>query len=126
MTHPLTEREIDALILQANAEWDRDNRASATAFEPIPGAAVRLVRLVEARCGSTDKDRLTAALHAIMRLADQCKEPCGTDPESAAAIRNGKFASIAMMAAQGLSLVRGPDFAASPPPQAPQRQEDAK
>jgi hypothetical protein len=123
MTKPLTEREIDALILQANAEWDRDNRASATAFEPIPGAAVRLVRLVEARREDTpNKDRLTVALRAIMRLADQCKEPCGQDPESAAAVRNGKFATIAQMAAQGLGLVRGPAFAAAPVQPAPQRQ----
>jgi hypothetical protein len=61
------------------------------------------------------------ALHAIMRFADQCKEPCGQDPESAAAIRNGKFATIAQIAAQGLGLMRGPAFAEY----APQRQEDA-
>jgi hypothetical protein len=65
------------------------------------------------------------ALQVIMRFADQCKEPCGMDPESAAAIRNGKFASIAQMAAQGLGLVRGPAFAAAPAQPAPQRQEDA-
>lgn len=49
------------------------------------------------------------ALRAIMRAADAAKEPCSLDdPESPAAIRNGKFATIAAMAAQGLGLVRGP------------------
>lgn len=54
------------------------------------------------------------ALHAIIRVAEAAKEPCGSDPESTAAIRNGKFATIAQMAAQGLGLVRGPSLAAQP------------
>lgn len=56
----------------------------------------------------------TEALHAIMRFADKAKEPCGMDPESPAAIRNGAFATIAAMAAQGLGLVRGPSLSAPP------------
>lgn len=54
------------------------------------------------------------ALRAIMRAADAAKEPCGMGPESPAAIRNGKFATIAQIAAQGLGLVRGPSPAAPP------------
>lgn len=54
------------------------------------------------------------ALRAIMRAADAAKESCGIDPESPAAIRNGKFATIAQIAAQGLGLVRGPALAAPP------------
>lgn len=56
------------------------------------------------------------ALRAIMRQADRFKEPCGMDPESPAAIRNGMFATLAQMAAQGLGLVRGPSLATPPTP----------
>jgi hypothetical protein len=86
---PLTEAEIDALILQANREWDADNRKAQTAFHPIPGAAVRLVRLVEARQRGLDADewqelfRLRARVleheeaRAILReLAEVCAEVC--------------------------------------------------
>lgn len=48
------------------------------------------------------------ALLTIMRAADAAKEPCGMDPEGPAAIRNGAFATIALMAAQGLGMVSGP------------------
>lgn len=58
-------------------------------------------------------ERAHEALLAIMRIADAMKEPCGSDPESEAAIRNGKFATLAGMAAQGLGLVRGPSLAAA-------------
>jgi hypothetical protein len=51
-----------------------------------------------------------AALRLIMQMADRAKEPCGEDPESAAAVRNGKFATIAHVAAQGLGLTRGPSL----------------
>lgn len=58
------------------------------------------------------------ALQTIMRMADAAKEPCGMDPESPAAIRNGKLASIAQVAAQGLGLVRGPSLSALAAPHA--------
>ena len=51
-----------------------------------------------------------AALKTVMRNADLSKEPRGSDPESPAAIRNGKFASLASIAAQGLGMVRGPSL----------------
>lgn len=50
------------------------------------------------------------ALRAVMRMADAAKEPCSTDPESPAAIRNVTFASLAHVAAQGLGMVSGPSF----------------
>lgn len=59
------------------------------------------------------------ALTAIMRTAEAAKEPCGSDPESPTAIRNSKFATIAMMAAQGLGIVRGPSLAGSAQPEEP-------
>jgi len=49
---------------------------------------------------------MESALRAVINMAEACKEPCGTDPESPAAIRNGKFASIALIAAQGLGWAR--------------------
>ena len=55
---------------------------------------------------------MEAALRAVMRMADEAKEPCSTDPESPAAIRNGRFASIAQVAAQGLGWVQGPPLTA--------------
>lgn len=51
------------------------------------------------------------ALRWIMRAADAAKEPCGSDPESRTAIRNGKLASIAQVAAQALGMVIGPSLA---------------
>ncbi len=42
--------------------------------------------------------------------AELSKEPCGPDPESPAAIRNGKFAGLSSIAAQGLGMVRGPSL----------------
>lgn len=53
-------------------------------------------------------DTMRDALLTIMRAADAAKEPCGMDPEGPAAIRNGAFATIALMAAQGLGMVSGP------------------
>ena len=51
-----------------------------------------------------------AALKTVMRNAELSKEPCAPDPESPAAIRNGKFAGLASIAAQGLGMVRGPSL----------------
>ena len=51
-----------------------------------------------------------AALKTVMRNAELSKEPCAPDPESPAAIRNGKFASLSSIAAQGLGMVRGPSL----------------
>ena len=51
-----------------------------------------------------------AALKTVMRNAELSKEPCGPDPESPAAVRNAKFASLASIAAQGLGMVRGPSL----------------
>ena len=51
-----------------------------------------------------------AALKTVMRNAELSKEPCGPDPESPAATRNAKFASLASVAAQGLGMVRGPSL----------------
>ena len=48
-----------------------------------------------------------AALKTVMRNAELSKGPCDPDPESPAAIRNGKFAGLASIAAQGLGMVRG-------------------
>jgi len=62
-------------------------------------------------------DERDAALNLIMKMCNDSKEPCSTDPESAGAIRNSKFASIAGVAAQGLGLIRGPSL--STPPAAP-------
>ena len=51
-----------------------------------------------------------AALKTVMRNAELSKEPCGSDHESPAAIRNGKFAGLTSIAAQGLGMVRGPSL----------------
>jgi hypothetical protein len=71
---------------------------------------------------STEGTSMRDALTAIMRAADKAKEPCGMDPESPAAIRNAKFATIAHMAAQGLGLVQGPPLS-TPVPALPAGQE---
>ena len=53
-----------------------------------------------------------AALKTVMRNAELSKEPCSPDPESPAAVRNAKFASLASVAAQGLGMVSGPSLTA--------------
>lgn len=73
--------------------------------------------LLEAAQPARVVDERDAALNLIMKMCNDAKEPCSTDPESAGAIRNGKFASIACVAAQGLGLIRGPSL--STPPAAP-------
>ena len=70
-------------------------------------------------------EQMREALTTIMRMADAAKEPCCPDPESPAAIRNGKFASIAMVAAQGLGWVRGPALTA-PAAEVPEAMGDAE
>jgi hypothetical protein len=57
------------------------------------------------------RDDMHLALLAIITAAGKAKEPCGDDPESPAAIRNGAFATIASIASQGLGWVRGPSLA---------------
>ncbi|MCR4300134.1 MAG: hypothetical protein NUV51_00840 [Sulfuricaulis sp.] len=75
-----------------------------------------LIEREDVRALLADRDereaKLRAALQNIMHNADAMKEPCGTDPESSAAIRNGKLASLAMTAAQALGIVRGPEIPA--------------
>jgi hypothetical protein len=64
---------------------------------------------------SSERDRIAtmeAALRAVIRVAEAAKEPCEMDPESPAAIRNGRFASIAQVAAQGLGWCGGPALGA--------------
>ncbi|WP_227874078.1 hypothetical protein [Cupriavidus metallidurans] len=56
-------------------------------------------------------DDTQVVLRWIMSQAESAKEPCGDDPESAAAVRNAKLAAIANAAAQALGLVRGPSYA---------------
>lgn len=57
-------------------------------------------------------DEAQAILRWIMRAAESAKEDCGMDPETPAAIRNGKLASIASAAAQALGLHGGPSYSA--------------
>lgn len=81
------------------------------------GSAVAWARQHDEQCPDNPlRARLAeaeAALRAIVRGADEAKEPCGSDPESAAAIRNGRFATLAQMAAQGLGWVKGPPLGAA-------------
>jgi hypothetical protein len=59
-----------------------------------------------------DATEMEAALRAVIRVAEAAKEPVfGMDPESQAAIRNGIFATIAQVAAQGLGWCGGPPLA---------------
>lgn len=81
-------------------------RITPSHWQPLP-AAPGVSTVEDARA-----EQVTAILWAIMRDAQAAKEPCGDDPESAAAIRNGKLATIAGAAAQALGLVRGPDYPA--------------
>lgn len=80
---------------------------------------LRRARDAEARIAALEAAAVPPAhdvLTAIMRAAESAKESCGMDHESPAAIRNGKFATIAHMAAQGLGMVRGPAFEAAAVP----------
>ena len=80
--------------------------------ERLPGT--RMVPLYT-HSAPSDADRLAEALRWIMRTAGDAKEPCGGDPESPAAIRNGVLASISQAAAQSLGIVQGPSLAARTP-----------
>lgn len=106
----------------ADVNWARDGIADFIETnwphnEYWPPTIAERIRQIEIRppaapVGTPPQEQ--AALRTILRMADGYKEPCGMDPESPAAIRNGKFASIAFVAAQGLGLVRGPALDAAP------------
>jgi hypothetical protein len=53
-------------------------------------------------------ERLVAALLDCARQADALKRPCGDNPESEQAQRNGQYASISATAHIALGTVRGP------------------
>lgn len=74
LERPLTAAQIDDLIRQANAEWDRANRELSG---PIEGAAVRLVRLVEARYAAGKCSTLCAVGEPCSVTADgKCDAWC--------------------------------------------------
>ena len=75
----------------------------------VPGYPL-MVRAVDYNTLSAQLAEAQAALKTVMRNAELSKEPCDPDPESPAAIRNGKFAGLASIAAQGLGMVRGPSL----------------
>lgn len=60
--------------------------------------------------GDAQDDETQAILRWIMRTAESEKEDCGMDPETPAAIRNGRLAAIASAAAQALGLHGGPSY----------------
>lgn len=53
-------------------------------------------------------ERLRAALLQCARMAEALKRPCGMDPDSAQAIRNGQYANIATCAHIALGTISGP------------------
>ena len=58
--------------------------------------------------------RLRAALLDCARKAEQLKQPCGMDPESAQAVRNSQYQNISTTAHIALGTIRGPDVAERP------------
>ena len=83
----------------------------------VPGYPL-MVRAVDYNTLRAQLAEAQAALKTVMRNAELSKEPCGSDPESPVAIRNGKFASLASIAAQGLGMVRGPSLTEHETPRA--------
>ncbi|WAI83233.1 MULTISPECIES: hypothetical protein [Achromobacter] len=79
-----------------------DEESAAPTSHPIPTGAT----------GEDGGDETQAILRWIMRTAESAKEDCGMDPETPAAVRNGKLASIASAAAQALGLTGGPSYRA--------------
>lgn len=79
-----------------------------THWQPLPAAPGSPASTVATE-GEKD-DETQAILRWIMRAAESAKEDCGMDPETPAAIRNGKLASIASAAAQALGLTGGPSY----------------
>ena len=75
----------------------------------VPGYPL-MVRAVDYNTLRAQLAEAQAALKTVMRNAELSKEPCDPDHESPAAIRNGKFAGLASIAAQGLGMVRGPSL----------------
>ena len=101
---------IRALIAERN-EWRASRIAYANEFplnadgEPDVVNVHANIRSLKAQLAEAQ-----AALKTVMRNAELSKEPCDPDHESPAAIRNGKFAGLASIAAQGLGMVRGPSL----------------
>ena len=55
-------------------------------------------------------DRLRAALLQCARQAEALKRECGSDPESAQAVRNGQYQAISTAAHVALGTIRGPSW----------------
>ena len=98
---------------QADSDFARDNRKA----DETQAKFNQLVESMQGWLSPAEADNLRAqlaeaqaALKIVMRNAELSKEPCDPDPESPAAIRNGKFAGLASIAAQGLGMVRGPSL----------------
>jgi len=83
-------------------DWKAKYRAMLAAA-PTPPASAQ---------DDAKDDETQAILRWIMRAVEAAKEDCGMDPETPAAIRNGKLASIASAAAQALGLKGGPSYSA--------------
>lgn len=106
----LTDEQLDKFVadlVEYGTEFVAPLYAVVEQIERTALAAPR--QPVEMDAGVQTQD----ALRWIMRQAESAKEPCSDNPESPAAIRNGKLAGIATAAAQALGLVRGPSYAAS-------------
>ena len=60
-----------------------------------------------------ERDEARAALLLIARRAEAMKEPCGMDPETPAAVRNGGLSVISCMAHIAIGTCRGPSALAT-------------
>jgi len=57
-------------------------------------------------CAVIERDRLRQALMQIVLRVEALKRPCGMDPESPQAIRNGVYMGIALSARYALAKVK--------------------
>ena len=119
---------IERAIASMDTFWTVERRALRAALEapqpepvawlhpaggvlqyPLTGLelATYTIPLYAATPEPADVAALRAALLDVARRVEALKRPCGMDPESAQAIRNGEYMSIALIARAAIDAAMG-------------------
>jgi len=85
-----------------------------TQWKPLPDTLGLLTQIDNMTCGlvmpamdaQAELERLRASLLDLARRCERLKRPCGMDPESAQAVRNGEYMSISLAARAALGAER--------------------
>lgn len=75
-------------------------------YSPCPGCEVESLR-EDVKKAKQQRDELLEALLNVARMAEALKKPCGMNPESPQAIRNGEYMNISYAARAAIAKSGG-------------------